>query len=80
MWADTLTREIEINNYMKELLVEGNFKRKNDSMIKFQCINEKLGNMNIQNRDNKKTQSLHYPQVICIYIHLYVYIGLSNLW
>ena len=55
MWADTLTKEMDMNEDMKEVLMESNFELRNYGIKKVQCINGEIRMTNIRNRDNKET-------------------------
>ena len=59
--TEVLTKEIEMQKHMKELLVDGNFELRNDGINKVQCIDNEIRMKNIQNRDKSKiqTQDLH---------------------
>ena len=53
MWADVLTKEMEMYKDMQEHLVEGNFSLKNEDVNKVQCIDREIRMMNVQNRERQ---------------------------
>ena len=54
IWADALTKEIYMHKELKEVLMEGNFKSKNEGINKVQCIDSEIWMTNIRNRENKE--------------------------
>ena len=54
MWADALTKEIDMLKELKEVLMEGNFKLKNEGINKVQCIYVEIRMTNIRKREKKE--------------------------
>ena len=56
MWADALTKEMEMQKYMKKLLAQGSSQRKNDGINKVHCVGGQKKMANIQNHSKEKVQ------------------------
>ena len=56
MWADALTKEMEMNGDIETLLNEGDFKFKNEGINKVQCIDGEIKMVNIWNRKKEEEE------------------------
>ena len=57
MWADALTKEMEMHRDMRALLTEGDFALGDDGLNKVQYKNGKMKMFNIRNRNKNGTSS-----------------------
>ena len=56
MWADVLTKEIEMHKDLQKLLCESNFSLENGGVNKVKCYDGEIRMTNIRNRERQVMQ------------------------
>ena len=72
MWADMITKEMDMHKGMEELLTWGNLLMKNEGINRVKCLDGEIRMENIRNPTREKKQSkfihINLKDVSCMYI------------